>query len=159
MFDNPQPPIQDLLRSNQAFESRVRELEASNAGLRREVALEGHRLQALLRELRLAAERVGDWPLARAIRAVAAVPSDLSPLAACGLGGRRLCDPVPALSTREREVLGLLTEGSRSPDIAVRLGISSATVEVHRRNIMRKLGLHTVAALTKYAVREGLTSL
>ena len=56
-------------------------------------------------------------------------------------------------------MLGLLTEGSRSPCIAMHLGISLATVEVHRRNIMRKLDLHTVAALTKYALREGLTSL
>ena len=39
------------------------------------------------------------------------------------------------------------------------MGIAAATVEVHRRNIMRKLGLHTVAELTKYALREGLTSL
>ena len=52
-----------------------------------------------------------------------------------------------------------ITEGHRSPSIADHLGITVSTVEVHRRNIMRKLGLHTVAALTKYALREGLTSL
>ena len=57
------------------------------------------------------------------------------------------------------EVLGLLASGRRSPDIARSLGISVATVEVHRRNIMRKLGLHTIAELTKYAVRKGLTPL
>ena len=67
--------------------------------------------------------------------------------------------PVLRLSVRELEVLRLLTEGSRSPCIAVQLGISAGTVEVHRRNIMRKLGLHCVADLTKYAVRQGLTSL
>jgi two-component system NarL family response regulator len=45
------------------------------------------------------------------------------------------------------------------PPIRTRLGITVATVEVHRPNIMRKLGLHSVAALTKCAVRERLTSL
>jgi two-component system NarL family response regulator len=44
----------------------------------------------------------------------------------------------------------------RSPAIANELGIAVGTVEVHRRNIMRKLGLHSVAELTRYAVREGL---
>ena len=73
--------------------------------------------------------------------------------------GVRCPAALPSLSTREREVLKLLTEGVRSPCIATGLLISRATVEVHRRNIMRKLGLHTIAALTKYAVREGLTSL
>jgi two-component system NarL family response regulator len=43
-----------------------------------------------------------------------------------------------------------------SPAIAKELGISVGTVEVHRRSIMRKLGLHTVAELTRYAIREGL---
>ena len=56
-------------------------------------------------------------------------------------------------------MLGLVSEGKRSPCIASHLGISVGTVEVHRRNIMRKLGLHTAVALTKYALREGLTSL
>lgn len=68
-------------------------------------------------------------------------------------------EPLAKLSNREREVLRLLTEGDRSPCIATRLNITTATVDVHRRNIMRKLDLHTIAALTKYAVRQGLTSL
>lgn len=63
-----------------------------------------------------------------------------------------------ALTQREREVLQLLSEGNSSPEIARHLHIAPATVEVHRRNIMKKLDLHSVAALTKYAVREGLTS-
>ena len=71
------------------------------------------------------------------------------------------CPPATAerLSARENEVLRRLTEGARSPRIAADLGICIATVEVHRRNIMRKLGLHCVADLTRYAVRAGLTSL
>jgi len=62
------------------------------------------------------------------------------------------------LGPREREVLQLLAEGLSSPEIARRLYISHHTVESHRRNIMRKLDLHNVAALTKYAIREGLTT-
>jgi DNA-binding NarL/FixJ family response regulator len=60
------------------------------------------------------------------------------------------------LSHREREVLGLIAEGNRSPAIAGQLHISIGTVEVHRRNVMRKLRLRTVAELTRFAVREGL---
>jgi len=63
------------------------------------------------------------------------------------------------LGKREREVLKLLAEGHRSAAIAARLFISIATVEAHRRNIMRKLDLHSLADLTKYAIREGITSL
>jgi len=63
------------------------------------------------------------------------------------------------LGPREREVLQLLAEGHTSSEIAVHLSVATSTVETHRRNLMRKLGLHNVAELTKYAVREGLTSL
>lgn len=63
------------------------------------------------------------------------------------------------VAPRERQVLQLLAEGKTSGEIAEVMGISSHTVDVHRRNIMRKLNLHSVAELTKYAVREGLTSL
>lgn len=62
------------------------------------------------------------------------------------------------LGAREREVIQLLAEGATSKAIGHRLSISVRTVEAHRRNIMRKLDLHTVAELTKFAVREGLTS-
>jgi DNA-binding NarL/FixJ family response regulator len=63
------------------------------------------------------------------------------------------------LSGREREVLQLVAEGCSSKDIATRLGIAVPTVETHRRQIMEKLGLRGIAELTKYAIREGLTSL
>ena len=62
------------------------------------------------------------------------------------------------LSQREHEVLGLVATGVRSPAIASQLHIAVGTVEVHRRNIMRKLELHTVAELTRYAMREGMFS-
>ena len=67
--------------------------------------------------------------------------------------------PVSVLGRREQEVLALLAEGKHSRAIAERLDISAATVEVHRRNIMHKLELHSVAQLTKYAIKKGLTSL
>ena len=63
------------------------------------------------------------------------------------------------LSDREREVLQLLAEGHTTKKIASKLFVSVKTVETHRRNIMGKLELHSVAELTKYAVREGLTSI
>jgi DNA-binding NarL/FixJ family response regulator len=63
------------------------------------------------------------------------------------------------LSVREREVLQLIAEGHSTKDIAKSLHISIKTVESHRKNIMEKANLHTVAELTKYAIRHGLTSL
>lgn len=103
--------------------------------------------------------------LPRAIRTVAAGQNYLSPeitsavvslLTPDGVGtakGRQV------LTGREREVLRFVAEGARTAAIGRRLGITEATVEVHRRNVMRKLDLHSVAELTKYAVREGLSSL
>jgi len=72
--------------------------------------------------------------------------------------GSHSMENVPQLGRREREVLQLLAEGGTSSAIAKRLYISPSTVDVHRRNIMKKLDLHSVAELTKYAVRQGLTS-
>jgi DNA-binding NarL/FixJ family response regulator len=63
------------------------------------------------------------------------------------------------LGSREREVLQLVAEGKTSPQTASEMHISVKTVETHRRNIALKLGLHGTAELTKYAIREGLTSL
>lgn len=66
---------------------------------------------------------------------------------------------VKALSLREREVLQLIAEGASSKEIAARLDVSSATIDTHRRQIMDKLGIRSIAELTKYAVREGITTL
>jgi two-component system response regulator NreC len=66
---------------------------------------------------------------------------------------------IAALSPREREVLQLVAEGLTTKDIAAKLHISVKTVETHRKQIMDKLEIRSVAELTKYAVREGLTSL
>jgi DNA-binding NarL/FixJ family response regulator len=64
-----------------------------------------------------------------------------------------------ALTEREREVLQLLAEGKSTKQIALQLHVSGKTIESNRRNIMDKLGIYSVAELTKYAVREGLTPL
>jgi DNA-binding NarL/FixJ family response regulator len=63
------------------------------------------------------------------------------------------------LSDREREVLQLMVEGKSTKEIAGHLNVSAKTIETHRANIMTKLDIHTIAELTKYAIREGLTSL
>ena len=63
------------------------------------------------------------------------------------------------LTSREREVLRLLAEGKRTSQIAQLLDISVKTVDTHRQQIIHKLGIRSLAELTKYAIREGLTSL
>lgn len=80
--------------------------------------------------------------------------SALEPNAESGHGLR-----IRKLSSRERQVLQLVAEGRSSKEIATRLTIAVPTVETHRRQIMGKLKIRSVAELTKYAVREGLTSL
>jgi len=64
-----------------------------------------------------------------------------------------------ALTDREREVLQLLSEGKTTKQISLTLGISGKTVETHRQKIMEKLNISSIAELTKYALREGLTFL
>jgi DNA-binding NarL/FixJ family response regulator len=63
------------------------------------------------------------------------------------------------LSAREREVLQLLAEGLATKEIAARLNLSAKTVESHRKAVMDKLEIRSIAELTKYAIREGLTRL
>lgn len=67
--------------------------------------------------------------------------------------------PLDRLSSREREVLQRLAEGAGTRQIAESLNLSPKTVESHRAQLMEKLGLHSVAELTKLAIREGLTRL
>jgi len=63
------------------------------------------------------------------------------------------------LTAREREVLQLMAEGKSTNQIADNLCVSVKTVEAHRKTIMNKVGIHSIAELTKYAIRQGLTSL
>ncbi|HEY7555494.1 MAG TPA: response regulator transcription factor [Candidatus Binatia bacterium] len=67
--------------------------------------------------------------------------------------------PRPELSKRELEVLQLIAEGKSTKEIAATLHVSVKTVETHRKQIMDKLGVYSVAELTKYAIREGVTFL
>ncbi len=61
------------------------------------------------------------------------------------------------LTAREREVLQLMAEGNSTKEIAANLHLSVKTIETHRQHIMEKLDIHSVAGLTKYAIREGIT--
>lgn len=63
------------------------------------------------------------------------------------------------LSQREKEILQLISEGHSTKEIATLINVSVKTVETHRQHIMQKVGARNVATLTKYAVREGITSL
>lgn len=65
----------------------------------------------------------------------------------------------PMLTEREREVLQLIAEGNTINQMSAKLCLSIKTVDSHRRRIMEKLDLHSIAELTKYAIREGMTSL
>ncbi len=62
------------------------------------------------------------------------------------------------LTDREREVLQLIAEGHSTKNIAARLHLSVKTIDTHRQRIMDKLNIHSVAGLTKYAIRHGLTA-
>ncbi|KAF0216925.1 MAG: LuxR family two component transcriptional [Geobacteraceae bacterium] len=72
-------------------------------------------------------------------------------------------EPFPAvrsvISKRERQVLQLLAEGKSTKNTAFALGVSIKTVETHRKHIMEKLNLFSIAGLTKYAIREGIVTL
>lgn len=65
----------------------------------------------------------------------------------------------PALTNREREVLMLIADGLSNKEIACQLNVGVRTVETHRERIMRKLDIHSVAGLTKYAITCGLVTL
>jgi len=63
------------------------------------------------------------------------------------------------ISKKEREVLQLVAEGLKTRDIAMRLNLSVKTVESHRRNMMKKLSVFTIAGLTKFAIQEGMIAM
>ncbi len=67
-------------------------------------------------------------------------------------------EPSP-LTPREREVLQLFAEGKNTKEIAQLLNVSTKTVETHRSQVMKKLNIHNLAELTKYAIREGMTDI
>jgi len=73
--------------------------------------------------------------------------------------GELASDPKELLTPREQEILKLVAEGHRNHEIAARLFLSKKTVETHRASIMRKLDLHDVTELVKYALRRGIIHL
>jgi len=136
------------------------------------VALSAHADQHFVREMLAAGasayvlKQTAYEELARAIRDVMAGKKYLSSGVARGVVDAyvELSQParnVPAfviLTDREREVLQMIAEGKSTKAIGGDMGVSVKTVETHRRNIMEKLNLHSVAELTKYAIREGVTT-
>jgi DNA-binding NarL/FixJ family response regulator len=102
----------------------------------------------------------GGMELLRAIESVTLNRTYWCPSATAALA--RTLNPVsgakaiPILGARELQVLRLVADGLSSSEIAAHLAIAPATVEVHRRNIMRKLDLHSAVELTRYAINHGL---
>ncbi len=104
--------------------------------------------------------------LVKAIRTVAGGQPYLSPRLTSVLVESVVVEPMKgkarlrkALSQREREIVERVTEGRTTKEIAHEMRVSAKTVETYRRRVMEKVGVGSVAELTKYAIREGLTSL
>jgi DNA-binding NarL/FixJ family response regulator len=105
------------------------------------------------------AKECASGDLIRAIRSVVAGKVYLSSgIAEAVVSGYVLPSKKTALSARERETLQRIASGESTKQIAAAFGVSNKTVETHRRRIMDKLGVHSIAELTKYAVQHGLTS-
>jgi DNA-binding NarL/FixJ family response regulator len=100
--------------------------------------------------------------LCDAVRAVARGQSFISPQVADVVLQMAVNGGAPAqerLTPRERQVLQMVAEGMNAKEIAAELGISDKTVHAFRGQLMKKLEIGSVAELTKYAIRHGLTSL
>lgn len=101
-----------------------------------------------------------------AVRAVHRGESSFSPVMAVRLSDalrvesdrQDRASKIALLTARERDVLGGIANGETNKEIAARYGISPRTVETHRESLMRKLDIHSVAGLTRFAVEEGLVS-
>ena len=136
------------------------------------VALSGHSNREFVREMLKAGasgyvlKSRAYEELVRAIREVMNGKKFLSPDIARGvvdeyveMSSSTSANPAfVVLTDREREALQLITEGRSTKLVANSLNVSIKTVETHRRNIMEKLNLNTLAELTQYAIREGITS-
>ena len=136
------------------------------------VALSGHANREFVREMLKAGASAyvlksrAYEELVRAIREVMKGKKYLSPDIAQGvvdeyveISSSLSANPAfVVLTDREREALQLITEGKSTKEVADALNVNVKTIETHRRNIMEKLNLHSVAELTKYAIREGITS-
>jgi|SRR5262245_12920781 len=101
----------------------------------------------------LASVSKGGMYLSPAISTAAALKNE-----AVGLAPKNIVD-VQKLTRRELQVLQLIADGKSTKEIAAILEVSVKTIETHRKQIMDKLGIRTTAGLTKFCIREGLTSL
>ena len=102
--------------------------------------------------------------LVRAIESVNAGEAFFSPSVAQIALNQYLTDaddtkPLAKLSERESEVVALIAEGKSNKEIAMHLGIGVRTIETHRERIMRKLDIHSVAGLTRFAIANGLITM
>lgn len=134
------PRVRTILLTVHTWGSNV--LDALRAGVR------GYVLKTQpIEELRAAIEAVarGEMYLSPAV-SQAVVNAYLSGAAT----------PIHRLSPRERQVLLLVAEGRSTKEVAVLLGVTTKTAETHRGRVMKKLGVHSTAALVRYAIREGL---
>ena len=105
-------------------------------------------VEALSRHRPYFTERVSEVLLGRFLRPDAPAAAPGAPV-----------EPPERLTPRERAVVQLLAEGSGTKEIARRLGVGAETVRTHRAAVMKKLGVHSVVEVVRYAVRNGLTSI
>jgi two-component system response regulator NreC len=131
----------------------------------RVLALSMHKDSVYVREILRAGARgylLKDAPagdLVSAIRALASGEGYLSPAVSNAVLDdyrKHVTNPIDLLSSREREVLQMLSEGKTNKEIAVILNLSVYTVDAHRGRIMEKLNLHSINELVRFAVRNGL---
>lgn len=168
---NPHVVVMDVAMPDLNGIEATRKITKANPNVK-VVALSGHVNQHFVREMLAAGasayllKQNACDELVRAIRDVVTGKKYLSSAVARGVLDAyvELSQPsskTPAfavLTDREREVLQMITEGRSTKEIGGEIGVSVKTVETHRHNIMEKLNLHSVAELTKYAIREGITA-
>ncbi len=131
----------------------------------RVLALSMHKDSVYVREILRAGARgyllkdMIEQDLVAAVRAVAKGDGYLSPAVSDAVlidYRKHVTDPLDLLTTREREVLQMISEGRTNKEIATALNLSVYTVDAHRGRIMEKLNLHSVGELVRFAMRNGL---
>lgn len=150
-------PRDQLLAELRGLRRRVAELEAAEADRASRQPATSSRC---LFDTNVVAVIVSDadGSISQALCAALGDQVYLSPAVAGRVKGNDPRSTLKRLSERECEVLQLLAAGGSAREIADRLGLSTKTVHAHRKHIMEKLELGTLAGLVKYAIRVGLTS-